>query len=679
MAGSLTIVQERFFMSENTSDPDPLGNSTWNDLDAWVGPKTLVRGRQYQREHRVEDLARSSGGELIAWVAGTERYATAITASGGKLRSWCTCPVGTSCKHAVAVVLEYLESLKNNVPVRTLADNDPRLLIFARSMPGSKTDLPFAKVSAQKTFSEISGNGEIRGDLSKEALLHAYFEGLTKMDLVVLLDELCRESPEIGQDILARNALVSADPKVILESLRADIDALVQETGREVPWNRRSAAPDYSTMNDRMEVLLSEGFADAVLRCGMDLFRFATGEIDEMGLNGEDGEDSEDVIGEVSECMKTVFLALDRTTLPVHERMMYVADLEFSDDYCLCALDHLFWNGPFTENDWSRFADLLITRIEADQNGREMKENSPFYLRKDIIQKLLVAFDAANRSDDAIGFCIGAAAKPGYTPSLVRYLIHWKRWEEARQWIGREIRQEHHHNGKAGELRTLLRELWEQEDDWLHIAGMRAEEFFSLPSIHEYRELKTASEWAGVWPQVKELVSGFLVQDKKPGSYVSRSGGDEMILGILPRSGVIPMKPERRIPAPAYELLIAIAVDEKDPDEVLAWYDRSEAEKPAFPLSTVLVEGIADTIAETFPERAVAIRKHIAEVFLKEARQKSYELAIGHIRKIKETLKRQDRLPEWELYLSELKKNHLRKKRFLDMLMFLDDRPIVQR
>lgn len=666
-------------MPENTGDPDPLGNFTWNDLDAWVGPKTLVRGRQYLCEHRVEDLARSSSGELVAWVAGTERYATAITASGGKIRSWCTCPVGTSCKHAVAVVLEYLESLKNNVPVRTLADNDPRLLIFARSMPGSKTDMPFAKASEQKTFSEISVIEEIRVDLSKEELLHAYFEGLTKTDLVALLDELCRESPETGQDILARNALASADPKAILENLRADIDALVQEPGREVSWNRRSAPPDYSTLNDRMEVLLSDGFADAVLRCGMDLFRSATVEIDEMGDNCEDGDDSEDIIEDVSECMKTVFLALDKSTLPVHERMMYVADLEFSDDYCLCPPDHLFWNGPFTKNDWSHFADLLIARIEADQNEGDGKENSLFSPRRVIIQKLLFAFDAANRSDDAIRFCIGAAAKPGYTPLLVRYLIRMKRWEDARQWIGREIRQERDHNGKAGELRTLLRELWEQEDDWLHIAGMRAEEFFSLPSIHGYRELKTASERAGVWKVVSESISDYLVLDKKPGTYVSRSNDGEIIMGILPRSGVISLKPERRIPAPAYELLLAIAIVEKKPDEVLAWYDRSAAEKPACSLSTVIVEGVADTITEKFPVRAFVIRKHLAEVYLKEARPKSYELAIGHIWKIKETLKREDRQPEWELYLSELKKNHLRKKRFLDMLVILDDRPIVQR
>jgi uncharacterized Zn finger protein len=674
-------------MPEKNSDPNPLWNFTWSDLDAWVGAKTLARGRQYQREHRVENLAHASSGELVAWVAGTERYATAVAARGGTFKSWCTCPVGTSCKHAVAVVLEYLESLKNNVPVRTLADNDPRILIFARSMPGSKTDLPFAKVPEQKTLFGISGPMKIRGDLSAEEVLHAHFDGLTKSDLVDLLDKICRESPDIGQGILARNTLASADPEAILESLRADIAALAHDEGK-VPWNRRSAVPDYSTLNDRMEVLLSFGFADAVLRCGQDLLRFANAEIEEMGENGDDrydgyndddDEESDDFSGEVSECIKTVFLALDRSTLPAHERMMYVADLEFDDDYSLCPQDHLFWNGPFMENDWSRFADLLISRIEADQSGEVSEDNFPIYPSEDVNSKLLFAFNAANRSDDAIRYCIDTAGKPGYSTSLVRYLIHMKRYKDAQQWIEQEIQQQHEQYGKAGELRILLCELWEQEEDWLHIAGMRAEEFLSSPSIQRYRELKTASERAGVWWEVSEEILDFLALDKKPVSCVSQSVDGEMILKILPRSGVISLKPERKIPAPAFELLIAIAIEEKDHYEVLVWYDLYLTGKPTHFLPTVLVEGIADTIAEKFPDRATDMRKNIAEVYLKEARPKSYELAMVQIRKIKETLKRQNLLPEWELYLSEIKKNHSRRKLFLDMLVILDERPIVKR
>src|SRR5438445_588615 len=81
---------------------------TWDDLRAWAGPRSLERGRTYQRTHHVRDLAVSADGKLLAWVRGTERYATQVElrpeeVGEAKLASLCTCPVGHSgCKHAVA-------------------------------------------------------------------------------------------------------------------------------------------------------------------------------------------------------------------------------------------------------------------------------------------------------------------------------------------------------------------------------------------------------------------------------------------------------------------------------------------------------------------------------------------------------------------------------------------------
>ncbi len=659
-------------MPGNSGDTDPLWNLSWNDLETWVGSKTLVRGRKYMREHRVGDLSRTSGGELVAWVTGSENYATAVAATDGKLRSWCTCPVGTSCKHAVATVLEYLDSLKNGVPVRTPSDNDPRFSLITRAMAAHETDLPFPMSLPKGVLSEICGESGSRTELSPGELLHAHFESLPKADLVVLLDELCNEYPEIRQNILAQHVLDSADPKTVLESLRTDINALAIGHGVEEPWDRLSEDPDYSSINERFEMLLASGFADDVVKCGLDLFRNATIMIEELD------EDEDAIVWEIIACIQTVFLALDKSALPVPERMMYVADLEFDDDYGLCPHDHAFWNGPFTKDDWSRFADLLIAWRDAGQHTGDMSENYRVYSSENYYRKLFSALDAAGRSEDAIRICLEAATKPGYSPTLVSYLIQWKRYEDARQWIGRENQREHRHHGTDVILHDLMRKLWKEEDDWLHIAGLQAEEFLTFPSIQGYRELKMASERAGVWPGVSESLMDYLVQDKKPRSCISQSGNDEIIMGMLPRSGAISLRPERMVRAPAYELLLAIAIDEKDPDNVLAWYDRAVAEKRAFLLSTVLLEEIADALMEKYPQQALTIRKPIVEAYLKETKPKSYELAIKQIRNIKETLDHQDQHPAWALYLAELKTNHKRRKLFLDMLLLLDERPIVQ-
>jgi uncharacterized Zn finger protein len=65
----------------------------------------------------VQGTVRTPGGGLIAYVHGTERYATWVDFEEGELVSACSCPYGATCKHAVAVVLEYLDHLNKNIEI----------------------------------------------------------------------------------------------------------------------------------------------------------------------------------------------------------------------------------------------------------------------------------------------------------------------------------------------------------------------------------------------------------------------------------------------------------------------------------------------------------------------------------------------------------------------------------
>ena len=57
---------------------DPFTNLTWDDLNEWAGSKIVTRGRSYQRQGRVSALAVTTDSALIAWVDGSERYATKV-------------------------------------------------------------------------------------------------------------------------------------------------------------------------------------------------------------------------------------------------------------------------------------------------------------------------------------------------------------------------------------------------------------------------------------------------------------------------------------------------------------------------------------------------------------------------------------------------------------------------
>lgn len=109
---------------------DPFRELTWDDLDGWAGSTIVSRGRSYQRGGLVSDLACTKDGGVIAWVSGTQRYATRVDMDGQELTSVCSCPYWTTCKYAVAVVCEYLECLKQDTSVPTITDTDKRLTVL---------------------------------------------------------------------------------------------------------------------------------------------------------------------------------------------------------------------------------------------------------------------------------------------------------------------------------------------------------------------------------------------------------------------------------------------------------------------------------------------------------------------------------------------------------------------
>ena len=51
---------------------------SWDDLTEWAGPRSVSRGRAYQSQRRVDDLAISEDGWLLASVNGGERYAVTV-------------------------------------------------------------------------------------------------------------------------------------------------------------------------------------------------------------------------------------------------------------------------------------------------------------------------------------------------------------------------------------------------------------------------------------------------------------------------------------------------------------------------------------------------------------------------------------------------------------------------
>ena len=109
----------------------------WDDLAEWAGSRSVDRGRAYQKQGRIHDLAISEDGWLLATVTGSARYAVTVWCEAsaqrsGAIYSRCTCPVGASgCKHAVAVVAEYIQRLSASEETPVADQDDERWELLA--------------------------------------------------------------------------------------------------------------------------------------------------------------------------------------------------------------------------------------------------------------------------------------------------------------------------------------------------------------------------------------------------------------------------------------------------------------------------------------------------------------------------------------------------------------------
>lgn len=94
---------------------------THEDLREWPGSRIYNRGKEYV--DCVSQLSRTEDGTLVAWVSGSDEYATSVRRDGKDDFDFdCTCPYDDAgpCKHVVAVLLAAAEKLKRHQEIPLL-------------------------------------------------------------------------------------------------------------------------------------------------------------------------------------------------------------------------------------------------------------------------------------------------------------------------------------------------------------------------------------------------------------------------------------------------------------------------------------------------------------------------------------------------------------------------------
>jgi uncharacterized Zn finger protein len=127
------------------------------------------------------------------------------------------------------------------------------------------------------------------------------------------------------------------------------------------------------------------------------------------------------------------------------------------------------------------------------------------------------------------------------------------------------------------------------------------------------------------------------------------------------------------------ETLTAIAIAEKRPDDVLHWYDQRQSGAVGWGWDGVHDDHIAEAVVESYPERALALWKKLAEAHIAQTQTRAYEQASRYLRKVHHLLKTLGRAQEWQSYLTDLRQRNARKRRLLEQLDDLEGGRIIAR
>jgi len=672
---------------------------SWDDLAEWVGSRSVDRGRTYQKQGRVHDLVISEDGWLLATVTGGARYAVTVwyeasAKKAGTICSRCTCPVGSSgCKHAVAVVAEYLErsGASEDTPV---ADQDDERWELLADETGDESEFEADDLDRdtgddedeqvnyvhRHRHPEASGRKTLKASNEK---IRKHIEAKSHDELVELLWALTERFPELREEFRDRIALGEGDVDRLVTEARKEIKRVASESGWQNTWKGDGHTPDYSRVKHRLERLLELGHLDAVVRLGKELLTLGN---EQIGQSNDEGETAE----AVGECVPIIFQAVAASTLTPAHKLLFAIDAHLRDDYGIVndATDVIIKMSG-AKSAWSEVADVLTQRTKSP-----VKDDDHYYREyqhEHIADWLIRALENAGREDEILAVCEQEARVSGSYERLVKRLIEKKQYEEAERWAAEGIEKTAAKlPGIASSLEKLLGEMAIQRRQWPIAAAHAAFGFFSHPSRDSFQNLLKAAAKEGCEDSIRGIALSFLETGASPlpspGNVSAKSVENAewplpMPAYLLPLLG----NESRFRPAagPHFDVLIDMAIADKRHADVLRWYDAMSAgQKQRGGISWYGSGGYGDQVAaavtESHPERSLAIYRQRVDDHLPHASASAYEAVAGYLRKIRPILQSLHREVEWNGLLADIRLRYKNRPKFMEILDKLDPRPIVE-
>ncbi|MGE5294354.1 MAG: hypothetical protein ACM3VT_05960, partial [Solirubrobacterales bacterium] len=272
------------------------------------------------------------------------------------------------------------------------------------------------------------------------------------------------------------------------------------------------------------------------------------------------------------------------------------------------------------------------------------------------------------REDEILPLCEAEARRTHNYGRLVDRLLKSRRHEDAERWIHEGIRAtEKELPGIAHSLRQRFKAIRAAQKNRPVVAALEVEEFVTSPSYKGLVDCEKACAKLDIWSRVRGHLLTYLETGESP--WKQRDWP-------LPPTGLDAPEPPQRLSFPLFDVLIEIAVREKDPERVLQWYDqRQKKQGPRW--SSFEEDHIASAVEHYAPDRAVAIWQRMAERLIAQVSPGAYEEATKHLRKAGAVMAREGKQAQWTRYLQDLRQTHARKRRLMEALDRMPDKPIL--
>ena len=461
---------------------------SWSDIADHFDDRTTERGRGYAKNGQVESIwATDDGMSILAIVRGTDNYRTFITLSEQQsqftLRSDCSCPVGSDCKHGVAAIAKYLDLLANNQSIARCVKNDNETWdIFSPN--GTKSsftigknewsdeeegDLSFPHNSVRSAKAIKASKDRLEKDLQKK------LQTKSAKELVDLVIRLFNDY-DVVREYFEREAFA--------ESVAAtnDVGKLVEKAIKLIDKEFDNISFDYddryhvkSSLNLDPVLTVVEQFSrfddplSAIDHVARYLIEKATHYVEHAHV--EDTYEIDYVFTKMTEVLLQSKAEPVKTIFWSH-KISCISDYGFVE-YAIRKIHEHHWPSEV----WSGVADEMTGSLNAEPE----KYQSLWWL-----SRIVEALDKAKRQKEATDLLRKEAPQVNGFGTLADRLIAFGLLDEAEkialerrqaETVIQKERQGYYHDPWPDRLKKIA----ELREDWPTLASIQATEFFTQP------------------------------------------------------------------------------------------------------------------------------------------------------------------------------------------------------